>query len=596
MKPQAHEQFASDSRASRARRTEVAIVSEDDGFLIEAGPLLGDGYRTHAVDSVTAFEALPASPHRIALIDAASVPEARAAVARLEQQHRNVPIIIVTEHATEWSGALTRGAVIAVIARADLGGDALQQALALAEGRLLRVEEDALPSAGMSVALLSAMRPQGPSPLRMAGVGVAIVLLAGGSWWALNRHAANTRSRAAAAPGPTAPLPAGQESAPAATGEGSPTVLELLSSARVAFRDQKLLLPRPDGEMHGDSALELYTQVLRQQSDNEEALEGIRRLFAIGKARIQADLAAGKLEDAARLVAAFKAAGADDESLHGLEAGIQTARPKWLASHAQDAIDAGDFATATTLMGQLTSLGEQAAVAQLQRAVDAKRVDLQLQADAKSVKAAIDAGTLIEPANDNARVRLLAMRSVSRTHPATLAAQHDLQQALLARVQDSERKEQFDTAQRYLAAASDLGASTELADAKRQLQGAIDLAAQRSAAAAQTRAAAAAPPPAPVTHEDSTPQPARPSYIAAHAVGSLRADYPPNATGDGHVTLEFTLNPNGSASDIVVVDASPRGMFDQAAIKAVAQGRFDTHALTDGSTHRARIRLGFKKS
>ena len=543
---------------------------------------------------MTAFEALPASPHRIALIDAASVPDARASVARLEQQHRNVPIIIVTEHASEWSAALTRGAVIAVITRAELGGDALQQALALAEGRLLRVEEDAFPSASVSAALLGAMRPQGPSPLRMAGLGAAIVLLAAGSWWALNRHAANTRSHAAT--GPALRAPAEQPNEPAGLGESNPTVLELLSSARVAFRDQKLLLPRPDGELHGDSALELYTQVLRQQSDNEEALEGIRRLFAIGKTRIQADLAGGKLEDSARLVAAFKAAGVDEESLRGLETGIQAARPKWLASHAQEAVEAGDFATATTLMGQLTTLGESTAVAQLQRSIDAKRLDLQLQAAAKGVKAAIDAGTLIEPANDNARVRLLAMRSISRTHPATLAAQHDLQQALLARVQDSGRKEQFETAQRYLAAASDLGASTELAEAKRQLQSAIDLATLRNAAAAQARAAASAPPPAAVPRQESTPQPAQPSYIAAHTVGSLRADYPDNATGDGHVTVEFTLNPNGSATDVVVVEASPRGMFDQAAIKAVAQGRFDPRALTDGLPHRARIRLGFKKS
>jgi TonB family protein len=596
MKPQAHDQFASDSRAPRARRTEVAILSEDDGFLIETGPLLGDRYRTHAVDSVAAFEALPASLQRIALIDAASVPEARTTVARLEQQHRSVPIIIVTEHATEWSGALTRGAVIAVIKRTELAGDALQPALALAESRLMHVQEDALPSASVSAALLNAMRPPGPSPLRMAWLGAAIVLLAAGSWWALDRHAANTRSHAAAASGTAPRLPAGEQSTPTMPAESNSTVLELLSSARVAFRDQKLLLPRPDGELHGDSALELYTQVLRQQSDNEEALEGIRRLFAIGKARIQANLAAGKLEDSARLVAAFKAAGVNDESLHGLEAGIQAMRPKWLAAHAQEAIDAGDFATATTLMGQLTTLGEQAAVAQLQRSADAKRVDLQLQAAAKGVKAAIDAGTLIEPANDNARVRLLAMRSVSRTNPATLAAQHDLQLALLARTQDSARKEQFETAQRYLAAAADLGASAELADAKRQLQSAIDLVAHRNAAAAQAPVAASAPPPVPAPRGESTPQAVRPSYIAAHAVGSLRADYPSNATGDGHVTLEFTLNPNGSATDIEVVDALPRGMFDQAAIKAVAQGRFDTRALTNGSPRRARIRLGFNKS
>jgi len=51
------------------------------------------------------------------------------------------------------------------------------------------------------------------------------------------------------------------------------SVLELLSAARIAFRDQKLLLPRPDGELRGDSALELYTQVISQDPGNDEAQE-----------------------------------------------------------------------------------------------------------------------------------------------------------------------------------------------------------------------------------------------------------------------------------------------------------------------------------
>ncbi len=58
--------------------------------------------------------------------------------------------------------------------------------------------------------------------------------------------------------------------------------------------------------------------------------------------------------------------------------------------------------------------------------------------------------------------------------------------------------------------------------------------------------------------------------------------------------VEFTLHANGTASDPVVIEATPRGVFDRVAVTAVRHGRYDTSALAGASTRRARISLHFK--
>ncbi len=139
--------------------------------------------------------------------------------------------------------------------------------------------------------------------------------------------AAPTRSGASApgqVPGATSAVgrnSEGERSAAPDRNAGTPAathpqmILELLSAARVQFHDQKLLFPRNGAEPRGDSALELYTQVLSQDPNNAEALDGISRLWAIAKGRIQNDIAGGRLDDAAALLGFFKSADVSDEML-----------------------------------------------------------------------------------------------------------------------------------------------------------------------------------------------------------------------------------------------------------------------------------------
>jgi TonB family protein len=217
------------------------------------------------------------------------------------------------------------------------------------------------------------------------------------------------------------------------------------------------------------------------------------------------------------------------------------------------------------------------------------------------VKAAIDAGNLLDPANDNAHTRLLAMRALNRTHPVTLAAQRELQAALLSRALDAVHSDQFDLAQRYIGAAGEIGTTTEVTDVRRQLQIETDLVEARAAAATAEAKAKAVQVATAVTRAATSTSvaPTKPSatYLSAKPLSALNVVYPQSAIdadAQGSVTIEFTLSPNGTASNTTVVESKPAGMFDRTATQAVLKGRYDVSALTDNKPARARIRFDFK--
>jgi protein TonB len=600
------QEHASNSVTSQVRRLRVdaILISSDDSFLIELGPLLGDSYRTHTVDSPLALGNLANKPGWLAIVDVAALPDARVAVTRMAQRYPSAPIIVVTPDVADWASLISRGAIVDAIARNEVTGTRFSEALSKASDR---VRQDAR----VDTSITGSFRGHHPFGTRRGNtlpvrallpwVAGAIAVLAAGLWgW--HHHRSSTHPPTAlrsekdlSSPVSTTPpasgaapaAPQSVESTPATT---SQTILELLSAARVQFHDQKLLFPRPDGDPRGDSALELYAQVLSQDPSNAEALDGIGRLWAIAKERIQGDIASGKLEDATRLIGLFKTAGFSNESLESLSAGINAARPRMLLARAQQSIDAGDLASAEQLIGQLIGTGADAeTLLGLRRAMDAKRLEQRLTAMSTQVQSAIAAGALLTPENNNAMAHLAAMRSLGRSHAVTLSAQRQLRTALLTRATQAAQQHQFDVATRYLTAAGDLGGSSDVADARRQLQEEMDRAARAQ------QAAAAPPPPAPAPEQVPSPTPAAPAFIAATPVHPLDVAYPPLGRGvEGHVIIEFTLHANGTATDLTVIEASPRGLFDRTALAAVRSGRFKTGALAGAPTQRARISLRFK--
>jgi len=580
--PQQHATATTPAAAGRPRRLEAILVSREDEFLIELGPVLGDRYRVHTVENLAAIPEPGAAGTHLLLVDGDGLSTAT----QLQSLPRGTPVIVIVTEPAGWATA--QGDVVAIVSRADLSGPRMAEALQAAETRLQA-----------SAAGVTASRPatagsrHGGRQMVLIPVALAVIAAVATGGWLVYRSRPATAPAAPAAK--TRPAARATPSASAAA-PGTQSVFELLSAARVALHDQKLL---PHDPPRGDSAVELYAQVLIQDPRNEEAADGVRRLFSAGRPVIESDIAAGRLDEATQLLTSFHAAGADDVVLRQLDAALATARPRWLATRAHEAIRAENLTLAQQLIDQLGASGDTGAAGDLRRDLDARKTEIQLRGMAADVHAAIAAGALTEPVGDSALSRLQAMRNVNRGHALTLSAQHELQAALLARSQSAARQGQFDAAQRALAAAADVAPSPEVNVARRELQGEMERASQRAAAAAaassrpQATAAGAGPAAAP------NPVPARPvapQVLAARTKAPLDVQYPSRALQHGikgYAIIEFTLSDDGSATDASAVEAAPKGLFETAAVNAVLKGRFDTAGLTGGQPRRARIRINF---
>jgi protein TonB len=58
----------------------------------------------------------------------------------------------------------------------------------------------------------------------------------------------------------------------------------------------------------------------------------------------------------------------------------------------------------------------------------------------------------------------------------------------------------------------------------------------------------------------------------------IAPDYPPRALSrglEGWVKVQFTITPTGTVKDPIVVDAEPKQIFDEAALKAIARWRYN---------------------
>jgi TonB family protein len=570
--------------AVHGRAPILYLLSGDDALLLELGPLLGTRYRTHPIDNAEQIDPITTSPWAL-LIDATVRTDARAQAARVKQQYPLAPLLVICADGTtaDWASPLARGALSAVIERSALSSAVFEAALASADLQL------AASSAASAVEKSTPATPPKRPPLWLL-IGLALLLLAPAVAYLLTGR--QSGRAVIAAPARTAPpvVPNSMQTALAPVASSSPrTVLELLSDARIAFREGKSLLPATDGVSSGNSALELYAMVLAQDPQNEEARDGMRRLFAVASARIRADLGAGKEDEAARLLAAFRGVGIDPATIKALEAEIAAGRPRSLVAQARSALASGATDTAAQLISQLASAGvDRATVVELQGALDLQRATARLTELANRAHVLIKAGALLEPATDSAQSAVLSMQQLNRTNPLTLSTEHDLQAALLERTQTASRAGHFELAEQLLNAAAILGNGPELAAARTQLQNDVESTRAHAAAAA----AAVTPPPV----AESTP--AAPDFVRAKPMVPLNVTYPQRAFDagqQGYVIVEFTLDAKGRASDGKVIESNPSRVFDDAALQAVTHGRFDASALgAAGVAQRARIRIAFQ--
>jgi protein TonB len=78
----------------------------------------------------------------------------------------------------------------------------------------------------------------------------------------------------------------------------------------------------------------------------------------------------------------------------------------------------------------------------------------------------------------------------------------------------------------------------------------------------------------------------------------INPDYPPRAQSrgiEGWVLIQFTITAAGTVRDAKVVDASPKGYFEDAALKAIARWRYNPKVQEGVAVERVgvRVRLSF---
>mgnify|MGYP001472045159 FL=1 len=191
------------------------------------------------------------------------------------------------------------------------------------------------------------------------------------------------------------------------------------------------------------------------------------------------------------------------------------------------------------------------------------------------VRQRITEGKLIDPPGDSARDLLASLRTAAPNRPEV----DELSRTLSTRLLDSGRQamnaKAFERSSQLIAAAKDVG---QRFNGPAISQAEADLAAARDANLQQTNIVSAA---------------------SLKRVRMVSPSYPDSARKrgiEGWVELAFTVQTNGTVDQVEVRNASPADVFDDAAIRAVRQWRFEPVERNGQRVEqRAMVRLKFSQ-
>jgi TonB family protein len=304
----------------------------------------------------------------------------------------------------------------------------------------------------------------------------------------------------------------------------------------------------------GSNARDALVEARRLDPTDPTVAQGIRELSNLLTEEARKSLAAGKNDETQAYITGARSLGSAGAALAAVERALA------------DATRAAAPAGPSTTVAAAPSVRRPAPAA-----TSAPNVD-PLIAD---VRTRISEGKLIDPPGASAKDALASLQAAAPTH----AAVEELSRALTTRLLDVSKQamnaKAFDRSGQLLAAARSVGArynETGIAQAER------DLTTAREAVALQTNVVSAA---------------------SLKRVRMTSPQYPESARKrgiEGWVELAFTVMPNGSVDDVEVRNASPADVFDDAAIRAVRQWRFEP-VVRNGEKiqQRAMIRLKFAK-
>jgi TonB family protein len=225
-----------------------------------------------------------------------------------------------------------------------------------------------------------------------------------------------------------------------------------------------------------------------------------------------------------------------------------------LLTEVRSAIDRRDFSLAASLIEGAAGLAAAADLESAQGLLAAARKQADVDARVQLLKNANDRmleDRLIEPDNDNAKYFLLNLRRLDPGNAGLTAAMQDLGSRLVAKARRALALEQYDAARSWLDEAAQIGfASTDANSAQRDLDAAV---AKRASLATMVPAS-----------QLTLLKSVQPTYPNRAAVSRT----------EGWVELGFTVSETGQVKDVVVHATSVPGVFEDAAVRAVSQWRY----------------------
>jgi TonB family protein len=243
---------------------------------------------------------------------------------------------------------------------------------------------------------------------------------------------------------------------------------------------------------------------------------------------------------------------ADPESAAALDA--KRALAARLMEDARSAIDRRDFARALFVIEGANGIAVPANIEALQNLLAAARKQVDVDARTQLLRNANERllqDRLIEPANDNAKYFYLTLKQLEPGNPALASVLQDLGTRLTTKARRALILGQPDAAKSWLDEVGSIGFnSAEVGAVQRDLDAAV----------AQQNFMTTLIPASQLTLLKSV----QPGYPVRAVNGKI----------EGWVDVEFTVAETGKVKDVSVRAASNPGVFDDAAVKAVAQWRY----------------------
>jgi protein TonB len=288
------------------------------------------------------------------------------------------------------------------------------------------------------------------SPVMMIGIAAAVLAIAGGAWFFMNKGSTDGTPAAA---NPSAAAPAAGAAAPTAAPAAS--LDEVLERARLAMDERRYIEPVKN------NALEYFRQVLTLEPGNAEATEGLKRLGGLLIARARTALDERRFDNALAELEAARSIDPNDQRLVEVDAKLDSMRAQTALAQIQATLAAQNFERAQSLLeaAQKDALLPPAQIAQLSKELDGKRRSVTIGRLVASAEARLNSGRLVTPNDDSAKDAIASLREAGASNELVARLNNDLNQKLLAAAREAASKGDQAGLNAMLAAARENGVS-----------------------------------------------------------------------------------------------------------------------------------------